>query len=186
MRISDWSSDVCSSDLHTTALVLIWAERYDDAARLVARIAESARRRGALGILPFGLANRAVLEYRIGEWQLAEASAMEAAELAEQAGQATIAAYALPTAALVVAQRGEPERAIALLEEASDVTRRDGARVLGDQASSVRGVMALSLGRYDDTIAELSPLAQQGAAPTPGVLLWLSHPVEAPAPSRPE
>src|SRR3546814_8942358 len=39
--------------------------------------------------------------------------------------------------------------------------------------------MALSLGRYDDTIAELSPLAQQGAAPTPGVLLWLSDLVEA-------
>src|SRR3546814_1794201 len=32
--------------LHTTALVLIWAERYDDAARLVARLTESARRRG--------------------------------------------------------------------------------------------------------------------------------------------
>src|SRR3546814_4668163 len=104
---------------------------------------------------------------------------MEAAERAEQAVQATIAAYALQTAALVVAQRGEPERAIALLEEASDVTRRAGARLLGDQASSVRGVMALSLGRYDDTIAELSPLAQQGAAPTPGVLLWLSDLVEA-------
>src|SRR3546814_13790453 len=39
--------------------------------------------------------------------------------------------------------------------------------------------MALSLGRYDDTIAELSPLAQQGAAPTPGVLLWLPDLVEA-------
>src|SRR3546814_2008052 len=39
--------------------------------------------------------------------------------------------------------------------------------------------MALSLGRYDDTIAELSPLAQRGAAPTPGGLLWLSDRVEA-------
>src|SRR3546814_7640861 len=120
MRISDWSSDVCSSDLHTTALVLIWAERYDDAARLVARITESARRRGALGILPFRLANRAVLESSSGEWQLAEASAMEAAERDEQTGRVTISAYALQTAALVVAQRGATARAVALPEEASE------------------------------------------------------------------
>src|SRR3546814_14436488 len=52
MRISDWSSDVCSSDLQAPALDAVAVLRRDDAVTVIAEVKRSSPSKGPLADIP--------------------------------------------------------------------------------------------------------------------------------------
>src|SRR3546814_20433441 len=94
MRISDWSSDVCSSDLDADAVQVLaaaaiplgWHDRLDEARALLDRIIDLLDARRHFVLLTHPLATSAWLARRRGRLELALPHGSRAIDLAEACG----------------------------------------------------------------------------------------------------
>jgi tetratricopeptide (TPR) repeat protein len=81
-------------------------DRFDQARPLFTRAIATARRLGALGLLPFALTQLAVTDFRTGAWDSAFAGASEALRLADDTGHTTDRPNTLAVLAMIEAARG--------------------------------------------------------------------------------
>jgi DNA-binding CsgD family transcriptional regulator len=145
--------------------------RFDSAIPLLDRGISVARRRGALGVLPFALAMSATTAYRTGDWNNGYARACEAAALAEDTGQTHIRPNATVMIAQIDAARGR-ERARGDAEAVIRDSSAMGATFIQAQGLSVLGLLELSRG---DPAAAIAPLRECGRLSRQFGLFELGH-----------
>ncbi|HST42792.1 MAG TPA: AAA family ATPase [Conexibacter sp.] len=137
------------------ALSMIWMEQYDDAQRLLLRLVETARAKGAVSALALPLAVLATVHIRRAEFDVAAELAGEAAALSDAGLEGWIRALALTAAAFVDAHRGDAEpcraRSATVLELSAGLGMTSTAAT-GEQAL---GMLALGLGETETAIAHL-------------------------------
>lgn len=126
------------------AQVALWLERYSFAAEVLERQIGALRAASAIGRLPFPLAVRAHLSFRLGRWQQALADADEGVALARQTGQPPLVAFALAAQALVVAGRGDAATATALAREGHAIVDQVGGGPLRIYTAAALGFAALA------------------------------------------
>jgi DNA-binding CsgD family transcriptional regulator len=165
--------------LRPVGQVLTWLERYDQAHEVFDEMVERARSESALGALPYALAGKAEVDFRIGKWPAAYAGASEAVQIAEDTDQRTLLAFALTSLARVEAGQGREDdcrthadRAVATTSTGSIVSYR----------SAVLGLLALGLGRSEEAVEHLAELAyhvRDRGLEEPNVLQWSGDLIEA-------
>ena len=96
------------SYLSVLALCRSLADQFEAADRLLVTVLERATQTGAVGLMPFALAGRAFVKYRRGSWDVAQASALEAVQLARDTDRSNDLAIALTVAALAEQDEGKP------------------------------------------------------------------------------
>jgi DNA-binding CsgD family transcriptional regulator len=165
--------------LRPVGQVLTWLERYEQAHEVFDEMVERARSESALGALPYALAGKSEVDFRIGNWPAAYAGASEAVRIAEDTDQRTLLAFALISLARVEAGQGRVDdcrshvdRAVATTSTGSIVSYR----------SAVLGLLALGLGRPDEAVESLAELAyhvRERGLEEPNVLQWSADLIEA-------
>jgi DNA-binding CsgD family transcriptional regulator len=128
------------------------------------------------GRLALALASLAEVEFRLGDWQAAYASAVEALRVGQLSAQGDTTMDALSRLALVEAALGREDACRRHAEQALALAARhpsDSCQVLARQAL---GLLELGLGRLDAAVGWLQPLAQ-GSNPVAGG--WASDLAEA-------
>ncbi|MDQ1455498.1 MAG: hypothetical protein QOH28_1118 [Actinomycetota bacterium] len=118
----------------------------------------AARRYGATAALPFYLATKAEIDFCTGDWPNAYAGSLQAVELAQETGQPPLTGYALATLARVEAGQGRLEECHAHAEEALDIGRTFGGRILYVYGGSALGFLDLTLGDASAARSHLAPL----------------------------
>jgi DNA-binding CsgD family transcriptional regulator len=169
-----------AQDLCLAALTWIWLEGYEEAGRLVDRLITSARRAGALGVLPQALAIASELNFRIGRWADARASATESVRLAEETRQASL--YAPFFAARMDAVQGRVEDCKRTTARTSEMIDRLGGECMSVYTGHVLGLLALGQGDTKEAIRQLETVRQLPVAhriPNPAVVPWAFDLVEA-------
>jgi DNA-binding CsgD family transcriptional regulator len=141
------------------AQVAMWLERYDLAEQVVDRTIDLLRGASAVGRLPFPLAVRAHLSFRLGRWGQAMASADEAVALARQTGQVPQVAFGLAALSIVQAGRGDAAAAMAGAREASGIVDQLGPGPLRIYSSAVLGFAAMAGDQYGDALDHLRSAA---------------------------
>ncbi|HEY8338910.1 MAG TPA: AAA family ATPase, partial [Egibacteraceae bacterium] len=169
-----------AQEILLAAMTEIWLERYDEAGRLLDRLFAAAQSAGALGILPYTLAERSELGFRTGSWDQAYADASESIRLAAETSQAN--AYSLYFAAHIEAARGQEEECRSHARAALDVAAKNGIGCMPTYTGSVLGLLELGLGRTEEAIAELekvAALAERQQLRDPTLVQWAPDLVEA-------
>ncbi len=164
----------------TAGLALVWAEHYDAADRLLARLGRLARRDGDRVALPSLLAVQSLADLRTSRYREAAAAADEAIRLAEATARPGLAV--LPTAVLAVAEaiRGDAEGCRAAAQRLAEDAVRNGAGDVGADvpARAALGLLHLGLGEPDQAVAHLEPLVGR-ADGTPWLVMWQMDLAEA-------
>jgi ATP/maltotriose-dependent transcriptional regulator MalT len=114
------------------------------------------REQGRLALLSQALVMRSLQLLLLGEWTVAACAASEAAPLAEETNQPIWLAAATGHLAALTALRGDFDRASDLAAEAVATLASTGSNALSCWLQIVRGIIALSAGRYDEAYAELA------------------------------
>ena len=128
------------------------------AADFLGRAETKLRQQGRLGLLSQVLTMQVLDNLEIGDWDLAATSVEEGHRLAHETGQPIWDIGSLSITAMIVAVRGDNERAQAM---AAEVEQAAGGRRLNDLLCCVqliRGFALISTGRYADAYAALSRL----------------------------
>jgi DNA-binding CsgD family transcriptional regulator len=120
----------------------------------------SARKRGALGILPYLLGMGAQLDIREGRWTRASALASEAIELADETGQPGYRAWGLVNAAMIEAAQGLEEDCRAHATQALELAHASDIGSLAVYVFSVLGLLELGLGNIPRAAEHLQHCAQ--------------------------
>jgi DNA-binding CsgD family transcriptional regulator len=151
---------------------ILWASWY--AKQLEARHARekskldhaiaSARKRGALGILPYLLGMGAQLDIREGRWTRASALASEAIELAHETRQPGYRAWGLVNAAMIEAAQGLEGDCRAHATQALELAQASDIGSLAVYVSSVLGLLELGVGNIPRAIEHLEQCAQRAEA----------------------
>jgi len=165
-----------------SAQACIWLERYELASRLLERLICGARDAGAPAALPWPLVARAVLNLRLGRWELAAADAEEALALGEQTAQFALSVYALDCRARVAAVRGEEERCRRDVERALVLVERHRVEPGCAFLRSTLGVLELGLGRIRHALEHLETVrrtSERHGVREPRVLQWQADLAEA-------
>jgi DNA-binding CsgD family transcriptional regulator/tetratricopeptide (TPR) repeat protein len=163
------------------ALALVWLEDYGPARNAFAALVDVARTRGTSALLPPALVGRSELEFRLGDWGAARATASEAARVAEETGQPVVHAFALLALARVAAAQGREADCTAHVFEAVRLAPSGAGAVLA-LAGTHLGALELGLGRGEATISHLEQVAERAAEhglEHPGVLQWAPDLIEA-------
>ncbi len=171
---------VRAADLRRAALVRIWLEEYDRAEPLLDRVIGYARDAGALGVLPQALAINSELQFRIGRWADARASAAESARLAEETRQTNL--YALFVTARMDAVSGSAAECERTAARITEMAGRFGVPLMALLTGSALGLLALGQGDTDTAIARLEavqrlPVVQRLRNPT--AVPWMYDLAEA-------
>jgi DNA-binding CsgD family transcriptional regulator len=153
-RLMDPMSELASS-LFAVIPILTWTDRREMARGMLESIIAGARAAGAVTGLPFWLAGLSELELREGRITPAYAAASESVQLASDTGQATELTFSLVTLARLDAILGNEAECRGLVSTALDSARRTGTGSIETYASSVLGLLELSLGRPDRAVAHL-------------------------------
>jgi DNA-binding CsgD family transcriptional regulator len=139
---------------------LLVVERYAEARGLVGRVVAAARSASAIGILPYGLAILADLDFRLGNLQAAYATGTESLQLANETGQRSASSYSLVTLARVEAAQGRDEDSRAHVRAANELARIHGLQSIFNYAGSVLGLLELGRGRPAEGLAHLEVTAK--------------------------
>jgi len=186
-HLDRWRRLLDRADLDTAALhllppiamALIWAEDRAGARALLDRLVRVARQRRTPSVLPPALLATALLDYGGGDWDAAEAAAVEAADLATDTGDRPSQVGAAAQMALLAGLRGRTDechrQAAVVLGE--PLARR--GRLAEESARSGLAAAALAAGRPDDVVAALAPLAATTDPRNPAPALWQADLVEA-------
>jgi tetratricopeptide (TPR) repeat protein len=108
-----------------------------------------ARRTGTIGVLPWALELRSLLELSSGQLALAEADATESIRLADELRHARPPLMALVTLAGLAAYRGQEAECRSLAERATAQAERFGVGLPGAIVAVSRAELSLSLGHLD-------------------------------------
>ena len=155
-------------------LALVWAGDHQGAAWLLGKLERSARANLAIGLLPAVLTTRALLAFRSSQWQVAEAAATEALDLATQTGETALVPYASAVLATVEAALGRAEtcraRSLALLDGPAR-----SIPLVRTGALAALGLLELGEGRPAEALRWFEVLAGSQASPprvNPQIVLW--------------
>ena len=124
----------------------------------------SARKRGALGILPYLLGMGAQLDIREGRWTRASALASEAIELAHETRQPGYRAWGLVNAAMIEAAQGLEEGCRTHATQALELAQTSDIASLAVYVSSVLGLLEVGVGNIPRAIEHLEQCAQRAEA----------------------
>jgi DNA-binding CsgD family transcriptional regulator len=160
---------------------LVWVERHDDARRIFESKLEAARSTGSLGSIPFLTACLSELDLRSGDWDAAEAGALESVRLAEETNQRNLHTFGLVTLARVQAVKGR-EECRANAERALELAAELGAGSIAVYALSALGLLELGAGRVEEAVerlSRLSVLVRDVGLQEPNVVQWRPDLIEA-------
>lgn len=139
-------------------LMMAYAERYEQARRLLARELDAARSHGAAQVLCLALVASAQLEFRAGNWPRGLAAASEAVRLSEETGQRPVLFYALCATAQLDAVHGREHECNANADRAFAIAQA----FMGDAAYVVRGcplaMLLLPQAKHEAVIDLLEPV----------------------------
>jgi DNA-binding CsgD family transcriptional regulator len=165
--------------LRPVGQVLTWLERYEQAREVFDEMVERARSESALGALPYALAGKADVDFRIGNWAAAYAGASEAVRIAEDTDQRTLLAFALISLARIEAGQGRDDDCRAHADRAVETTSTGSITAY---RASVLGLLALGLGKSEEAVEYLRELAhnvRERGLEEPNVLQWSADLIEA-------
>ena len=147
-----------------------------------AELSERAREAGALAALGGALLVAADVAVRLGDWDAAESTTLEAVRVAGDAGQPAWRGFALSIRARLDAARGREAESRQAIGVAREIAEREGISSGLRFVHGTLGFLELSLGRVDAAIAELEAverlLAGSGLE-EPTVVPWIPDLVEA-------
>ena len=165
-----------------SAMVLKWADRLEESrARLLAaqeRIVDL----GDVTWMPNQLYHLSELECWAGNFDLAEAYALEGIDAAERAGQDEVLTAVLYAKALVEAHRGDLERARATAQRCLELCFKTDNVPVSHLALATLGFIDLSAGDYEAVRRGLGPLVdgvQRIGLGDPGVVRFVPDAIEA-------
>jgi DNA-binding CsgD family transcriptional regulator len=144
-------------------------ENFGEAERLLASMIDSARTAGTVRGLTYPLAQRALLELRLGRLASAHSSAEEAVELARAMLEGAMLAYTLAVLARVEAVLGQLEASREHATESIEMSQPMGAQGIEAHALAALATLAVSIPDWDAVIRELERYG-------PSVLEWLQEP----------
>jgi DNA-binding CsgD family transcriptional regulator len=148
--------------LHIAARTRMFCADHAGARRLLELVVGTARRAGAVGILPFPLVSLAELDFRSGRWPSALAQASEAVQLAAETGQATdVGRLSLAVIEAALGREADCRRHVA---EGLSELARTGNEALSPWAGRALGLLALSHRRPEEARRQLEPVARFCAA----------------------
>ncbi len=133
------------------------------ASSLYARAADLARKRGALGVVPYALEMLTVCESTADHFTAAKAAAMEGLDLARDTGMATSAAHLLSRLALIAGKQGREEDCRRFAAEALREAVPRGLVLPIVTAKWALAVLELGLGRPHEALSHLNELAAPDA-----------------------
>jgi ATP/maltotriose-dependent transcriptional regulator MalT len=163
--------------LHGSSAALYWAERYDEARRVLELVIDRARRHLLLGLLPVALDTLGAVEFRTGRWAAAEARSTEALRLGREYTGAFETASFHTTLARLAAARGRRAEAEQHLAAAASLC---GDELIVGFHATAAALLELSLGRPHEAAVALERLAASEATQfEPNVLRWEADFVEA-------
>ena len=134
---------------------LICMERYGQARTHLNAVIDTARHKGAPGILAVALAARSDLGWWDGQWAAAYADATESLQWAEETGQAAAMGYSLVQLARIDAARGDRDRCAARVERAHREVELRGVGCLAVYNAAALGLCALSSGDVNTAVDHL-------------------------------
>jgi DNA-binding CsgD family transcriptional regulator len=140
------------------AVAWMWQERVEETRRALSELIERGRETGDEASLPYILVIRAQADCLAGEFGTARSDAEEGYELAEQADQLSLQAYLLAIRALADAHAGNVEEARDAGERALELAEGMSARPAHMFATTALGLLDLSVGQPEATVAGLVPL----------------------------
>jgi DNA-binding CsgD family transcriptional regulator len=161
---------------------LRWLEHFALARELLTTRVEAQRRAGTVVSLPYTLGCLSEVQVALGELQAALAHASEATQLARDTRQEAALGFCLTCMARVEAIQGSAEQCRRHVAEAQELGMSSEARALSLYAGGPRGLLELGLGRIDDAIAVLEPVAAgalQAGLDEPNVIPWQPDLIEA-------
>jgi len=147
-----------AQDLCLAALTWIWLEGYEEAGTLLDRLVTSARRAGALGVLPQILAIASELYFRLGRWSDARATATESVQLGDETRQNSL--YGPYFAARMDAVQGRAEECVRMTERMTETNNRLGGESMLAYRGHVLGLLALGRGETTEVIDRLEGVRQ--------------------------
>lgn len=157
------------------------AEEADRARTLLVRAVEGARKRSAVGILPFRLGSLARVEFWQGRWASALAIVHEALRLADDTGWVTERPSNLATLARIEALTGHPDEARAHAIEAVAASQAVKARTYLAFAQIALGVLELTAGNSSGAIShfeEISTFSDEAGFNGSPMVWWSSDLIE--------
>jgi DNA-binding CsgD family transcriptional regulator/tetratricopeptide (TPR) repeat protein len=140
------------------AMGSIWLREADIGRALLYRGLEAARRKSAIGALPFLLAHVAVDQAGTDRWAEAHAGFNEAIGLAREIGQHSDLGVCLGFCARLEARLGRSEQSRKHADEALRLSRKLGLGVAEVWATAALGDLELGLGRTDEALAHFEEL----------------------------
>jgi tetratricopeptide (TPR) repeat protein len=127
-------------------------------------------------VLALALVSLSEIEFRLGDWAAAYASAIEALRLAQSSGQGEDTTEALAQLAMLEAALGREGACRAHAEQALMFAAHQVGESGTALARSALGLLELGSGRPDAAVAQLKPLTQSS---TPGRDAWVADLAEA-------
>jgi DNA-binding CsgD family transcriptional regulator len=165
----------CSDELRDDPRLLAWAAmgsiwlREADIGRALAyRALEAARRRSAVGVLPFTLAHVAADQAATDRWAQAQASFHEAISLARETGQRSELAACLAFLARLEARQGSAVQSREHATEARGLARALGLGTFEAWAAAALGELELGAGNPEAALAHYEE--QRTVLQTRGIL----------------
>jgi DNA-binding CsgD family transcriptional regulator len=140
------------------AMGSIWLREADTGRTLADRALEAARRKSAVGVLPFLLGHVAIDQAATDRWTEAQAGFHEAISLARETGQYTDLAAGLAFLARLEARQGRSEQSRGHANEALSLSRELSLGACEVWASAALGDLELSLGRPEAALAHFEEL----------------------------
>src|SRR5664280_334175 len=159
----------------TAGHVLAWIEDWEGARASSPRMVSTARRAGAVTMLPHPLAGVAEFELRCGRIAAAYSAAGEAVEISADIGEAVQGSIGMVALARIEALLGLVADGRAPAAAALEAADRLGLTAMQDYASGALGMLELSLGRPDRALAHLetcSRFERDTRVGLPNVVLW--------------
>jgi DNA-binding CsgD family transcriptional regulator len=135
------------------AMGSIWLREADTGRALAYRALDAARRKSAVGVLPFVLGHVAIDQAATDRWAEAQASFHEAISLAREAGQHTDLAANLAFLARLEARQGREQQCRAHAAEALTLSGELSLGVCEVWATGALGELELGLGRPEAALA---------------------------------
>ena len=135
------------------AMGSIWLREADTGRALAYRALDAARRKSAVGVLPFVLGHVAIDQAATDRWAEAQASFHEAIGLAREAGQHTDLAANLAFLARLEARQGREQQCRAHATEALTLSGELSLGVCEVWATGALGELELGLGRPEAALA---------------------------------
>ena len=133
----------------------LWLRELNTGPALADRALAVARRKSAVGVLPFVLTHVAIEQAATDRWAEAQAGFHEAIDLARETGQRTELSASLARLAHLEARQGRSEQSRRHATEALILSRELGLGVCEVWANAALGELELSLGRPEAALAHL-------------------------------